>query len=54
VISETFQAKSDRDRQRLIWDALTAELGDQSVQQVGTVLAYTPREWNVELPERVA
>jgi acid stress-induced BolA-like protein IbaG/YrbA len=54
VISETFHRKSDRDRQKMVWDALTAELGAGSVQQVGTLLAYTPQEWNVELPERVA
>jgi acid stress-induced BolA-like protein IbaG/YrbA len=53
IISETFKGKSDRERQRIIWDALDAELGAESVHQAGTLLAYTPDEWNVELPEHV-
>ncbi len=50
IISDTFKGKSDRQRQHLIWGALDAELGAESVHQVGTLLAYTPEEWNVDLP----
>lgn len=46
IISPTFAGKSSRERQRLIWDALAAEMGAESVQQVGTLLSYTPDEWN--------
>ncbi len=52
VISETFRGKTDRDRQRMLWDALDAELGPESVHEVGTLLAYTPGEWGAELPAR--
>jgi hypothetical protein len=34
-------------------DALDAELGAESVQEVGTLLAYTPEEWNIELPAAI-
>ena len=51
VISETFKGKSSRRRLRMIWDALDAELGAASVHRVGTLLAYTPEEWNIDLPE---
>ena len=46
VVSATFQGKSSPERQRLIWDALDAELGPESVHQVGTILSYTPQEWD--------
>ena len=52
IISETFRGKSDRVRQEMIWDALDAELGRDAVLEVGTLLAYTPDEWNVELPAK--
>jgi acid stress-induced BolA-like protein IbaG/YrbA len=50
VISETFKGRSDHHRQRMIWDALDAELGADAVREVGTLLAYTNDEWNVDLP----
>ena len=52
IISETFRGKSDRGRQEMIWDALDAELGSEAVLKVGTLLAYSPEEWNVELPAK--
>jgi hypothetical protein len=35
----------------MIWDALDAQLGAESARQVGTLLAYTPEEWNIDLPD---
>jgi acid stress-induced BolA-like protein IbaG/YrbA len=52
IISDTFRGKSDRVRQKMIWDALDAELGPASVREVGTLLAYTPQEWNIDLPAK--
>lgn len=52
IISETFARKSDWQRQRMIRDVLAAELGEtDSVLQVGTLLAYSPLEWNIDLPD---
>ena len=53
VISETFRRKSDRQRQQMLWRVLQAELGEDAVKQVGTLLAYTPQEWNIDLPDVV-
>jgi hypothetical protein len=36
----------------MIWDALDAELGAASVTEIGTLLAYTPDEWNINLPAK--
>src|SRR2546423_868887 len=47
VTSPTFRGKRDDRRQHLIWDALEAELGADSVRQVGMLLAYTPEEWDL-------
>jgi acid stress-induced BolA-like protein IbaG/YrbA len=52
IISETFRGISDSARQNMIWDALDAELGPESVKEVGTLLAYTPEEWNIDLPAK--
>jgi acid stress-induced BolA-like protein IbaG/YrbA len=49
VISPTFKGKGDLERQQMMWDALDKEFGADSVQLVGTLLAYTPEEWDVEL-----
>jgi acid stress-induced BolA-like protein IbaG/YrbA len=49
VVSSTFAGKGDSDRQKLIWDALDAELGPGSVKEVGMLLAYTPDEWDLQL-----
>jgi len=53
IISETFRGISDRRRQKMIWDALDAELGEASIRKVGTLLAFTPEEWNMNLPAEV-
>ena len=53
IISTTFRGKSDRARQQMIWKAIDAELGPLSVNQVGTLPAYTPEEWEVDLPAKV-
>lgn len=50
VISASFKGKSDSRRQQMIWRALTAALGATSEREVGTLLAYTPEEWDVDLP----
>jgi len=49
IISATFSGKDDQQRQRMIWDALEDEFGAQCVHLVGTLLAYTPEEWGVNL-----
>ena len=49
IISPTFLGKKDHERQRLIWEALDDEFGAESVHLVGTLLAYTPEEWGVNL-----
>ncbi|MCX7045474.1 MAG: hypothetical protein NTX50_08335 [Candidatus Sumerlaeota bacterium] len=49
IISSTFSGLKDLKRQQMIWDALDAEFGPESVHLVGTLLAYTPDEWNVDL-----
>lgn len=49
IISETFKGKSAGQRVQMIWDALDAELGTEAVHEVGTLLTYTPEEWNVDL-----
>jgi len=35
----------------MIWAALQAELGPESVQKVGARLTYSPEEWNIDLPD---
>jgi acid stress-induced BolA-like protein IbaG/YrbA len=52
VISETFKGKRDRERQKLVWDALESEFGEDSVRLVGLLLAYTPDEWNLGSDEK--
>ena len=49
IVSKAFAGKQDADRQRSIWDALNQSLGTNAPNQVGTLLAYTPDEWNVSL-----
>ena len=53
VISDSFKSKSARQRVQMIWDALDAELGPDAVHEVGTLLTYTPEEWNIDLPAKV-
>jgi hypothetical protein len=40
---------NDSERQRRIWEALDAEFGPESMDLVGTLLAYTDAEWDVDL-----
>jgi acid stress-induced BolA-like protein IbaG/YrbA len=49
IISPTFRGMRDSERQRRVWDALNAEYGPQSVHRVGTLLAFTPDEWDLEV-----
>lgn len=49
IISKTFSGCKDLKRQQMIWDALDAKFGAESVHLVGTLLAYTPAEWEVDL-----
>jgi acid stress-induced BolA-like protein IbaG/YrbA len=49
IISESFAGKDDLERQISIRDAVDAALGPDSRKQVGTLLAYTPDEWDVDL-----
>jgi hypothetical protein len=51
VISDTFKGIKDSERQTLIWDLLEKRLGEECMQQVGTLLAYTKAEWNVDLAQ---
>ena len=44
VISPSFRGLRDSDRQRRIWD----EYGPESGGRVGTLLAFTPDEWNLD------
>lgn len=54
VISRTFERKRDHQRQDMIWDALEAEFGKEAVKKVGMILAYTPAEWDIDLPVPIA
>ena len=48
IISPSFRGLRDSERQRRVWDALNAEYGPQSVHRVGSLLAFTPDEWDLE------
>lgn len=52
VISDTFRGKADSSRQQMIWDALEAAFGPEAPQRVGTLLAYTNDEWDIDLPAK--
>ncbi|HEY3242845.1 MAG TPA: hypothetical protein VGM03_05785 [Phycisphaerae bacterium] len=49
VVSDFFKGMNDSERQRRIWEALDAEFGPESMDLVGTLLAYTDAEWDVDL-----
>jgi len=51
VISASFRGKRDHRRQEMIRNALESALGDNTYRLVGMILAYTPQEWDVDLPE---
>ena len=48
IISPSFRGMRDSERQRRVWDALKAEYGAQSVERVGSLLAFTPDEWDLD------
>jgi acid stress-induced BolA-like protein IbaG/YrbA len=48
VISESFRGKGDLQRQLAIWGALEAELGEEAIDTVGMIIAYTPKEWELD------
>jgi acid stress-induced BolA-like protein IbaG/YrbA len=48
IISDSFRGVTDSERQRRIWDALHEEYGPESVQRAGTLLAFTPDEWDLD------
>jgi acid stress-induced BolA-like protein IbaG/YrbA len=47
IISETFRGMPDSERQSRIWEALDAEYGPDCAHRVGTLLAFTPDEWDL-------
>jgi acid stress-induced BolA-like protein IbaG/YrbA len=49
VISQTFRGKGDFQRQQIIRKALDKAVGEDSFNLVGTLLAYTPEEWDIDL-----
>ena len=49
IVSDTFESWDDAERQKRIWSALDGEYGSDSVMLVGTLLAYTSAEWNIQL-----
>jgi acid stress-induced BolA-like protein IbaG/YrbA len=51
IISPTFRGRSARQRTRMLWKALDDALGADAIRQVGTLLLYTPEEWNIDLPD---
>jgi len=51
IISDSFNGMSDSQRQKEIWDALEKDLGNEATRKVGTLLAYTNTEWNVDFAE---
>jgi acid stress-induced BolA-like protein IbaG/YrbA len=52
VVSDSFRGLTDSDRQDRIWSALDEALGEQAANLVGTLLAYTDAEWDVDLAQR--
>ena len=52
VISDTFKGIKDSERQKMIWEALEERYGERCTRSVGTLLAYTSAEWDVDLAER--
>jgi acid stress-induced BolA-like protein IbaG/YrbA len=49
VVSKSFQNKNDLERQQAIRNAVDGTLGVDARRQVGTILAYTPEEWDIDL-----
>ena len=53
IIDDKFTGLGDLERQRAIWDALEGEFKADSVQFVGTILAYTYDEWDMPLEGKI-
>src|ERR1044072_3121032 len=49
IVSGTFQGKRDLRRQKMIWNPLETELGEEANRSVGLLLAYTVDEWEMPL-----
>jgi len=49
IVSETFAGWDSLTRQNQVWDALEQEYGGEATMYVGTLLLYSPAEWNVQL-----
>jgi acid stress-induced BolA-like protein IbaG/YrbA len=47
IIDPSFYGMPDSERQRRIWEALDHEYHAESVRRVGTLLAYTVDEWDI-------
>jgi acid stress-induced BolA-like protein IbaG/YrbA len=47
VISNSFRNRNDLERQSMVRGALEAELGLEGARAVGTILAFTPDEWDM-------
>ena len=55
VVSDSFRRKKDLHRQKMIWAALEEAFGQRCTEYIGTLLAYTNAEWDIDLegvPER--
>jgi acid stress-induced BolA-like protein IbaG/YrbA len=52
VISVSFRKKRDLKRQKMIHEALEAELGETPARRIGMLLAYTPEEWDWDLDSK--
>jgi acid stress-induced BolA-like protein IbaG/YrbA len=50
VVSEAFRNKDASQRQKMVWDAIEAELGGEAPLEVGALLLYSPEEWDIDLP----
>jgi acid stress-induced BolA-like protein IbaG/YrbA len=46
IVSDTFAGMDDLERQHRIWDVLDNIYGPASTKMVGTLLAYSKKEWN--------
>lgn len=49
VVSDRFSGLDDLERQNLVWNALEEAFGKECALCVGTLLAFTHDEWNVQL-----
>ena len=52
IVSNSFRRKTDSTRQKMIWDAIESEFGSDALAKVGTLLAYSDEEWDIDLPAK--